>query len=123
MNSKQIIAKLIKIANNQQKIIEKLSQTIATPPQELKTSPAVHKSPLMAINDHLLPQLQFLVPGTQSPNTTSKSPIKTLEISSNSVKIVWKTQGNQAVVNAVTKAVQDASDSGELTGGPYSVTP
>jgi hypothetical protein len=54
MDSKKVIAKLIKIANNQQKIIEKLAQ-LKTPPAQLEPNMGKHLSDEAAVKAKMGP--------------------------------------------------------------------
>jgi hypothetical protein len=145
MDDKAIIAKLLKIARNQQKIIEKLAQnqdpnqvTVdvgaqtpappvnpSPPPTPVTRKPVVHRSVAQIINDKLPKQLQFLNGG--QPNPKSASPIKDIQVQERSrddnvVTVVFKREGdktNQVAYTAVGDAVQAALKANELTGTKY----
>lgn len=116
MDSKEVLRRLLRIADNQQKIITKLAQSIPNaqlssqpPPQHLAPPAPVHMQADKAIFVKL-PQ------GFWTANIAS------LNVRGNDVNVQFKPgKLTQANIDAVTKAVQLASNDLTLPGGPYSV--
>jgi len=130
MDSKKIIESLVKIANNQQKIIHKLAQQTQLAPNEVATftpgkehvpaappstaTPAgqiVHKDPATAITQALG---HFY---TDALSGLSVNPTK------NAVEVSFKPgKATQSNYDHIMKTVQSLQNSKVLMGGPYRVT-
>lgn len=121
MDSKDVLRRLLRIADNQQKIITKLAQTIPnaqlsnqTPPQHL-APPA----PEARRHTHMQADKAIFVKLPQGFWTAN---IAGLNVRGNDVNVQFKPgKLTQANIDAVTKAVQAASNDMTLPGGPYAV--
>jgi hypothetical protein len=95
MDSKKVIEKLVKIAENQQKIINKLAQSLSTepPPQSLPEPARPQFKPADAV-------LNALAPGLRAS-------LVTLEEHGNEIWVKFKPgQATQARLDAITATVQ-----------------
>lgn len=133
MDSKKVIEKLIKIAEKQQKIIEKLAQQAGLPPDSLPTSSVDmsggHPAPVSAppppadLKPHTPKQfggegqviMQALPPNVQAV-------VNSIQVSSGAVNVSFKAGGaTQANYNVVLNAVKQLQASGKLMGSSYKV--
>ena len=125
MDSKKILETLVKIANNQQKIIHKLAQTntdltvgdshpqapTAPTATGITPVPVVHKDPATAIIQALGNFYSAVVNGL-SVNSQA-----------NAVEVSFKPgKATQPNYDHVLKTVQNLQNSKVLMGGPYKVT-
>lgn len=118
MDSKKIIQKLIKIANNQQKIIEKLAQGVPNaqlsnqpPPEDYSHNMPRHMPPDEAIKAKL-------------PTGFYASNIASLEVNQGTlaVTVVFNPgKYNKNNFDVVQQATQAASNNTTLPGGPFTV--
>ncbi len=111
MDSKKVIAQLIKIADKQQKIINRLAQALPAPdaqeaPQHLEPATST-KRPAEAILAALPPN----------------SGVQILEVHGEEVKVKVKPGANQqAVYNIVSKTVTSLQQSNVLQGSSYKIS-
>ena len=104
MDSKKVIEQLVKIAEKQQKIINKLAQEM---PQALQPQ-STQKRPAEAILAALPPNV--------------KAGVEILEVHGEEVRLRLKPGGNQqAVYDGVMKTVTDLQNSNVLSGASYTV--
>ncbi len=116
MDSKEVLKRLLRIADNQQKMITKLAQSI--PNAQLSSQPAPqHLAPPAPA--HMQADKAIFVKLPQGFWTAN---IAGLNVRGNDVNVQFKPgKLTQANIDAVTKAVQAASNDLTLPGGPYSV--
>lgn len=109
MDSKKVIEQLVKIAEKQQKIINKLAQDMNQPPAQSYSTPQVsQKRPAEAILNALPANV--------------KAGVAILEVHGEEVRLRVKPGVNeQAVYDGVFKAVTQLQNSNVLQGGSYTI--
>jgi hypothetical protein len=129
MESKKIIETLVRIANNQQKIIHKLAQ--ALPPDALPTSGTTY-TPDAGAPPAAAPPPTSIKPVDTTKNDARviinslppaiKNHLVDLQVHDGQVKVKWKSPVSDAVFNTVTKTVQNLQQQNALPGKNYKVT-
>lgn len=114
MDSKKVLEKLVKIAESQQKAINKLAQQVGLQPPPTGLTPAAPAHDVItALKTHLPANVQRLV-DLANPGT---------KVVGNSVQLATKPGGNtQAVMNAVSKTLADLVSKNLVAGGPFTVS-
>ncbi len=113
MDSKKVLEKLVKIAENQQKVINKLAQQAGLQPPPTGLAPATPGHDVIAaLKSHLPANVQSVI-NLASPDT---------KVVGNSVQVATKPGGNtQAVMNAISKTLSDLVSKNLVAGGPFTV--
>lgn len=117
-NDRSVLEKLLKIAENQQKIIMKLAQNYQAPANNLEPNQAVHRS----LNDDAIVILHALPPA-------AKVAVKDLTVHSSTepgfdgeVRVIFQpNRGSDEAFKAVQNTVQKLQTSNLLQGKSYIV--
>ncbi len=135
MDQKKVIEKLIKIAENQQKIIQKLAQAQGLPPDALPTS-QVQMGEGHGAAPASQPPPEKLNPGQPKPTQTQSEgqmimsalpanvakAISNIAVTAGNVNVSFAPGGaTQANYDAVLKAVQSLQQANKLPGSNYKV--
>jgi hypothetical protein len=129
MESKKIIEALVRIANNQQKIIHKLAQQL--PPDSTPTSGTTFE-PGVAPASPAAPPLPTKAQPFEQTKTEAKvilnnlppvvkENLSLLEVHNGQVMVRWKAPVHSSIFNAVTKTVQNLQQQNVLSGKSYKV--
>ena len=111
MDSKKVIEKLVRIAANQQKIINKLAQQAAMQPPAQGLAPATPTHDVIAKLQEVAPDLMNLV---EMPNS---------RVSGTDLLLKFKPGATQNTVQAIQAKVNELVNKNLVAGGPFVVKP
>lgn len=111
MDSKKVIEKLVKIAETQQKVIQKLAQQAGLQPPPTALRPATPTHNVLGKLQEVAPQLMALVEVAGSKQL------------GNELHLKFKPGATQATLQGLLAKLQELTTKNEVAGGPFTIKP